>query len=126
MSEFIRRTHADGHTGLASCVTCGAVKPWKELHAGHFIAKSLGLAIYFEERNLAPQCYYCNVKLHGNGPRFALYLVNKHGPGILEELDAMRQAGRKITEPEYLELIAHYQQKLKDLGNHGLTDRSAA
>jgi hypothetical protein len=114
VSEYVRRKNAD-HAGNVACVSCGATRHWKAIHAGHYIAKSLGLAIYFDEQNVHPQCPGCNLFRHGNLPQYALYLRKTYGEGILEALDERRRTTRKISEAEYLELIERYKSKLSDL-----------
>jgi hypothetical protein len=114
-SEFIRRREADPHTGLVACVTCGKQDHWKNMDAGHYHARTTGLALYFHEANVWPQCTGCNRFRHGNIPAFSLFLQNRFGPGILPELDEIRRTFRKISETDYLELIAEYQKKLEAL-----------
>ena len=113
-SEYIRRKYAD-ESGFVTCVTCGNRLPWKEAHAGHYIAKSLGSAIYFEERNVHPQDAACNLWRHGNLTAYALYLLKTYGPTILDELDALRRTQTQLREPWYLEQIDAYKRKLDDL-----------
>ena len=111
-SEYIRRKYAD-HAGMVACVSCGEVRHWKQMHAGHYIAKSLGTSIYFDEFNVHPQDPACNMFRHGNLPQYALYLRKTYGEGILEALDARRRVVRKISTSEYLSLIEAYKSKLK-------------
>ena len=114
-SAYIRRRDADPQTGMVKCVSCPTVKHWKEMDCGHYIPKSLGLAIYFEERNCAAQCQSCNLAYQGNQYPYALALLSRYGTTVLEELDALRRTTRKISTPEYLELIERYKSKLADL-----------
>ena len=114
VSEYIRRKDADWQ-GYVSCVTCGVRKHWKELDAGHYIAKTGGLSIYFEEKNLAPQCTGCNRFRHGNLAQYALYLIGKYGDQILEELDWKRKQTISISNGEYKKLIEVYKEKIKSL-----------
>lgn len=113
-SEFIRRKYAD-ENGMAECFTCGTQKHWKQLHAGHYIPKSLGLSILFEERNVHPQCAGCNMFRHGHLSAYAIALKKKYGDTVLEELDVIRRQIRKISEPEYVELIEHYKSALEQM-----------
>jgi hypothetical protein len=113
-SEYIRRRAAD-LDGYVACVSCGVSKPWNEVHAGHYIPKSLGTGIYFCEQNVHPQCVSCNLWRHGNQNAYALYLVKTYGPTILETLDAKRRETVKIRPEEYLALIDHYREKLEAL-----------
>lgn len=111
-SLHTRRRNAD-ENGMVACVSCPAIKHWTQMQAGHYLPKSLGIAIYFEERNVHPQCSTCNLTLQGNQYPYALFLQNKYGVGILDELTALRHTKRQIKRPEYLELIEVYKRKLE-------------
>lgn len=113
-SLWVRRKDAD-QNGMVSCISCGVIKHFSEMHCGHFIPKSLGLSIYFEERNNSVQCPSCNVFRHGNLSSYAVALRKKYGETILEELDTQRQQIRKISQVEYEELIETYKKKLAEL-----------
>ena len=112
VSQYIRRKHADDN-GNAACVTCGTVKHWKELDCGHFIPKSKGNAIYFEEDNLAPQCTYCNRFQHGNLIEYTRYIIDMYGIKKVDELRVLANTTRKIGIVEYRSLIEDYQDRLK-------------
>ena len=115
-SEYIRRRNAD-HAGMASCVSCGVVAHWKQLQAGHYVRASAGMNTYFDEVNVQNQCCRCNIFLDGNLAPYALWLLKTYGNGILEALDERRRVVRKISTPEYIELIEVYKSKLKALEN---------
>lgn len=118
-SEYIRRKDADVD-GNVRCFTCGKVSHWKELDAGHYFAKTNGVAMYFDERNVHPQCTGCNRFRHGNLPMYAINLRKKYGDGILEQLDEARRKILKISSAEYYDLIDNYEEKLA-----GLSERKA-
>jgi len=65
-SLYIRISASDIN-GNAKCVTCGAVKSYKDLQAGHFIPGRRN-AVLFSEEGVHPQCYHCNIGLNGNWP----------------------------------------------------------
>ena len=48
-SDYVRQLWADPLTDMATCVSCGVVKHWKEMDCGHFIPKSRANAIRYEE-----------------------------------------------------------------------------
>ena len=96
------------------CISCGKKDAWQNMDCGHYIPKTAGLSIYFEEKNCAAQCQRCNRFMHGNLSQYALALQKKYGIGILEELDKKRREIRKITESEYEELIAKYKLLTRD------------
>ena len=97
------------------CISCGKRMEWKNMDAGHYIPKTAGLALYFDERNVNCQCTYCNRFMHGNLAKYALALRKKYGGGILEKLDKERRQIRKISEDEYVNLIELYKKKMENL-----------
>lgn len=113
-SKYIRLKYAN-FNGFVACFTCGTMKHWKEIHAGHYHPRTHGMALYFEEKNVHPQCYRCNVELHSNATAYAIALQRKYGDGILKELEWKRQQATKISEIEYLRLIQFYKEKVREL-----------
>lgn len=113
-SEYIRRRAAD-HSGIAQCVSCGLPSHWQSLQGGHYVRASAGMNTYFDEQNVHPQCVRCNIFLDGNIQGYTLYMVNTYGLPILTALDERRRIQRKISIPEYLELIETYKSKLAAL-----------
>lgn len=113
-SKVIRLRGAD-ENGYVKCISCETFAHWKTLDCGHYLPKSLGLAIYFEETNVAPQCTGCNRFRHGNQPKYALALIDKYGPDILDEMDKKQRNIRQIKAWEYEELIEKYQKELINL-----------
>lgn len=105
-SEYIRKR--DGY----KCITCGKQLDKNTSHAGHFVPKSRGLAIYFDERNVNCQCVSCNLFRHGNLVPYAVYLEKKYCHGIIQELEALSRTVKKISSQEYLDLIETYKNKL--------------
>lgn len=97
------------------CISCGKQGEIKEMHCGHYIPKTAGLSIYFDEKNNNCQCPYCNVWMHGNLSAYAVAMRKKYGPDILEELDALKRQTRKISQMEYMELIEKYKGLLEEI-----------
>ena len=119
-SVYIRRLNADSN-GDAVCVTCRAIKHWKELQCGHYIPRN-HLSTRFDDRNVAPQCCGCNLFGRGKHDEFALHLIAKYGPGILENLNLEKNKVVKYTEADYQQMIETYQDSLAGLD---LRDREA-
>ena len=90
------------------CISCGKTLNKLVSQAGHYIPKTAGLSIYFDERNVNCQCIGCNCFRHGNLSAYAVAMRAKYGPNILEELDAKRRQFKKYTVMEYQQLIAYY------------------
>jgi len=113
-SQYIRQKYADPHTGLVSCVTCGIMKPWKEMQAGHYESRGNNFLRY-DERNVHVQCYGCNVARKGNYPAYATFMVRTYGTDILETLREESKFSLKFTTAELQEIIDTYKEKLKGL-----------
>ena len=99
-----------------TCISCGQKRSWKEMDAGHYVPRTAGLALYFDEQNVNCQCTYCNRWMHGNLSKYALALQKKYGKEILEQLDNKRREIRRISSQEYTELTETYIQKIRDFG----------
>lgn len=107
-SEYIRKRDR-------CCISCGKKADWTELDAGHYYARTAGLATFFDPRNVNGQCRSCNLFRHGNLPAYALALQKKYGPNILEELDSERRKIKKYSVAEYQQLTEHYKELIKAL-----------
>jgi len=97
------------------CISCGKVDEWKNTDAGHYIPKTAGLSLYFDEKNVNCQCTYCNRWMHGNLSKYAIALRRKYGENILEELDQKRKEKIVYDELQYRKLIEEYKMKLLKL-----------
>ncbi len=104
-SQFIRLSNSID--GFCSCVTCGRVYEWKKIQAGHFISRQ-HYSVRWDERNVKPQCYGCNVMQQGRQYEFSKYL----GQELSEELYLLSKQTRKISEIELQEMIEHYKNKI--------------
>jgi hypothetical protein len=114
-SEVIRRGHAD-HRGMVKCVSCPSWMHWKESHAAHFIPKSRGLVYYFLEKNVHPGCPKCNLfQKEMHKINYTMFMIEKYGPGIVEELEALSKTPAKFYKSDYEQMIATYKQRLSEL-----------
>jgi len=113
-SAYVRRSASD-HEGYCSCVTCGIRKHYKQLQAGHFIPKALGTAIYFDLRNIHPQCYRCNINLGSNGPEYFRYMQERYGDETIDELRTLSRTMLKLYTADYEEMIEEMKIKIKKL-----------
>lgn len=98
------------------CISCGKKDDIRKMDAGHYIPKTAGLSIYFDERNVHCQCTYCNRHMHGNLSKYALGLIEKYGDGILQELETRRNEFIKFNIYDYQELIEEYKERVKKYG----------
>jgi hypothetical protein len=100
------------------CFTCHRYAEGSGYHAGHCIPRaSGGLLLYFHEKNVNGQCYYCNINLGGNGAVYNEMLREKYGDEVIKELLALKQKNIKYTIDDYKEKIEFYKQKVKEKEN---------
>ena len=112
-SQWVRSKDAD-HAGRVACFTCGIVKPWKELDAGHFQTR-VKYSTRWDEMNVKPQCKGCNMSNGGHQYLFGLYLDQLYGTGAAEEVVRRSNELRKFSTVELREMAALYQQKVIEL-----------
>jgi len=115
MSLYIRLRDSD-ESGYCRCCSCNKLLHYKQAHSGHYIPKSLGLKIMFEERNVHAQCPGCNLFKHGNLHEYALFLEKKYGKRILQELSDIRNLppmGTADARAFLLENLAYFTAQLK-------------
>lgn len=113
-SLYIRLRDADVK-GNCRCISCGKIAKYTEMDAGHFIPKSKGNAIYFEEDNVHAQCRYCNSYLHGNLYFYGKALEDKIGKKAIDNLFKLSKTIKKITENEYKKMIEYYTTNVTEL-----------
>ena len=118
-SQWIRRRYATSQ-GLAVCVTCGNVKPWKEQQCGHFVSR-IYLATRWDERNCSVQCGACNVLRRGNYAEYSAYMLRKYGPEVIDELIVLKRKPIKLTAFDLEQMIQTYNKKLETLNDPGRT-----
>jgi hypothetical protein len=112
-SQWIRRRYATSQ-GLAVCVTCANVKPWKEQQCGHFVSR-IYLATRWDERNCAVQCGACNVLRRGNYAEYSAYMLRKYGPEVIDELIVLKRRPIKLSAYDLEQMIETYNKKLETL-----------
>ena len=96
------------------CFTCDRFAEGSGYHAGHFIPQSTcGLYLKYDERNIAGQCYHCNINCGGNGAEYYRRMVEKHGQEYVDEIFRDKQRTTKWTEQDYLDKIEYYKELLE-------------
>jgi hypothetical protein len=107
-SKLVRQGAAD-ENGMVRCVTCGVVKHWKEMQAGHFVHARKTNHVSYDKRNVNPQCPRCNKWLHGNLARYTVFLVERYGAGIVDELHNKKRDSKGLRRFEFEELAQQFQ-----------------
>lgn len=114
VSRYVRLSAA-GFSGYACCVTCGAQKPWTELHAGHFVPQGRGNVVRYDLRNIHPQCYRCNISLGGNPSAYAVYMLDNYGERVIRDLESRAHGVVKFSLSDYRDMISDFTDKLERL-----------
>ncbi len=118
-SQYIRRKYADVN-GNCQCVTCNIIKPYKELHAGHFIDGRNNTVLY-DERLVHPQCFHCNSKLPGclggNKVAYTLFMAKKYCLSMdqIAELQSLYFTSKPMKAYEHMEVFTKYTKLLEAL-----------
>lgn len=110
-SKYIRLKHSKN--GICTCFTCGRKYEVKKIHAGHFMSRR-HYSTRWDEENVRPQCYGCNVGNQGKQYEFAINL-NKEEEGKADRLLSKSRELVKFSTGDIEMLIANYQDKLKQL-----------
>jgi len=105
-SRYIRLKYADKE-GNVVCVTCGAIKPWDQMQAGHFVPGRTG-GILFDERGVHPQCVRCNIFLRGNLIEYYPFMLKTYGETIVNELRALKTKNVQFKSKDYEEILNKY------------------
>jgi hypothetical protein len=85
-------------------------------HTGHFIARSVcGNYLYFDLRNLRPQCYRCNISLVGNGAVFYSLLRSELGQEYVDGIFADKNRPERLNKSFLEEKIEEYTKILQEL-----------
>lgn len=107
-SQYIRNSRSKN--GICTCITCDREYEVKKIQCGHFMSRQY-MSTRWDERNVAPQCYGCNVMQQGKQFEFSLKL----GKELSEELYLLSKQTKKYSLDELKELIEYYKEKLKNL-----------
>ena len=104
-SIYIRKRDSIEKAGelYCECITCGDIKNYKQMHAGHFISRRYNITRY-DERNVNAQCSKCNTFHSGEQYIYSKKIDEKYGNGTAEDLHNLRNKEFKLTE-EYLQKV---------------------
>ena len=114
VSEYVRRRDADSQ-GYTFCYTCGDVKHWKEMDAGHAIGGRKNMVL-FDLDLLRAQCKSCNGFRAGEHYIFGQKLNEEYGEGWYEQKLIDSHKPKKFTESELDDMITEIEDKLRKLG----------
>lgn len=96
------------------CVTCNRKYPINKIQAGHFMSRK-HYSTRWDEDNVFPQCYGCNVMQQGQQYLFSKFIDEKFGEGYSDVLLFKSRETVKFADYELEEMIEDYTKRLKDL-----------
>lgn len=111
-SEYNRRKFADKN-GYVYCVCCGKPYYWKEIQAGHFIAKGESEYLRYYDMNINPQCGICNYT-SGSSSRYREWMIKQYGEKAVKDMEAKRSYPAGYTAAGLQVRIFEYEEKLKN------------
>jgi hypothetical protein len=114
-SQYIRLRDSDNE-GYCTCCSSGKRVFWKDCDAGHFVSRK-HLATRYHEKNVHAQSRSDNRFNEGNSAGYAIFLMSKYGPDILEFLEARSKQTVKWTQFEINNMTENYKLKVKQLLN---------
>ena len=97
--------------GYGKCISCGKIKTFNHLQAGHFFSRK-HMSTRWNEQNVNAECEYCNC---WNGEHLLTYkenLIRKIGMQGYQVLDYMHNQPRKWSDFEIKAMIRHYGQEI--------------
>ena len=111
-SKYIRTKYL--RDNFVECVTCGRKYPINKIQAGHFMSRK-HYSTRWDEENVFPQCYGCNVMQQGQQYLFSKFIDEKFGEGYSDVLLFKSRETVKFADYELEEMIQDYTKRLKDL-----------
>ena len=112
-SEYIRKRDSD-ENGNCICITCGLIRPWKQMDCGHGIGRQHWGTRYNEKNNHA-QCKRCNGFEGGKREVYKVEVDKRYGYGTWDKLELLsRVVSKKPSQFEVDILEKHYKQLLNN------------
>jgi len=112
-SLYVKLKHSEN--GWASCFTCGGSIQGSDCHAGHYLSKGSFPVHYFNEDNVRPQCWDCNINLQGNVEVFRERLIEEVGKEKVDDLYDKRHFNSKRNKGWYQKRIEYYKNLNKEI-----------
>ena len=103
--------------GKLFCYTCRTSLQLhtSNCHLGHYLSRGAYPGLTFHPSNSRPQCYRCNVHLHGATVEFRERLICEIGIDRVEFMEGERHKQVLWSRSELLEMIESYSQAIKEI-----------
>lgn len=98
--------------GIVDCITCKKREHWKNVHAGHFVKRSVN-SLRYDSENVNGQCGQCNVYKYGEQYAYSKALDEKYGDGTAKKLFDRRGEQHKFTKEELQQIIDDSKEEIK-------------
>jgi hypothetical protein len=109
------RLRARDKNGNCKCITCGVVKHWNEMDAGHFTSRN-NKATILDLRNCHPQCVRCNQWGSGEKAKYREALIERFGLEVVRELETRQLPKNHVWDRrELAKLKIAYLDEIKEL-----------
>ena len=115
LQKLVRLKAADDN-GYAQCVTCNAVKHYKELQGGHYMSRGCSATKLLLE-NVHPQCAGCNgfgMKYGDKEKVYLRYMEDTYGKEFVQELEAMKHKPFKWNRFDIEEKAKDFKAQIKE------------
>lgn len=112
-SQYIRLRASD-HRGMGECFTCGSVRHYTEVDAGHFMSRAC-MKTRWDEKNVQFQCKRCNGFRSGEQYKFSIRLEEEYGKGTAEALLIASKMTARWSRDELEQMYHHYKRKVDEL-----------
>lgn|SRR3990167_190004 len=96
------------------CISCGRIKDYDDLQAGHFITRR-AKSILYHEKNVHAQCENCNGRLKSNPLRYQDAMIKMYGNELVLIFRSQEHSNRQCKKYELEALIVEYQNKVEAL-----------
>lgn len=111
-SRCLRLKHAKA--GKVKCYTCPHVGEVKTMQAGHYVPRQ-HKSVRWNEMNVKPQCYACNLRYGGRPQEFREQLIREYSKEEVASLEKKRHECGPLDRTWLKEQIEHYKQLEEDL-----------
>ena len=115
MSLYSRQKDLLMDSEIGKCITCGKIDHWKNMHAGHWFHASKQSEVTYDHRNIHAQCAGCNTYKGGARDEYAVYIKNRYGAHVLDELQTLKHQGHILRRQELEDKIVELQGLLSEL-----------
>ena len=100
--------------GMGKCISCGRIKPYREIDCGHFFGRT-NMATRFDEDNCNGECRGCNRASSDHLIFYQENLIKKIGVARFSSLREKARSTKKWEADELQRLIEYYKKEVKRL-----------